>query len=155
MTDQPVRVETIAHVISSRTEATDDYWGGIESVIRLRDDLPLETLQGLDAFSHIGVVWAFHMSTRQDVHLGARSPRNNPGWEPSGAFSHRNHRRPSQIAVSHPRLLKVEDRDIHVVDLDAIHGTPVIDLAPWFEEFGPRGDIRHHAHQSTFRADGP
>ena len=111
MTDQPVHVETIAHVINDRAEATDDYWGGVESVIRLREDLPLETLLGLDAFSHIEVVWSFHKAPREDVHLGARSPRNNPEWEPSGTFVHRNHRRPSQIAISHPRLLKVEGRD--------------------------------------------
>ena len=141
MTEQPVQVDTIAHVISPRTEATDDYWGGVESVIRLREDLPLDTLQGLDEFSHIEVVWFFHKATRADVHLGARSPRNNPEWKPSGTFSHRNHRRPSQLAVSHPRLLRIEGRDLHVLDLDAIDGTPVVDLAPWFAEFGPRGEI--------------
>ncbi|MEE2053209.1 hypothetical protein [Nocardiopsis tropica] len=33
-------------------------------------------------------------------------------------------------------LLRVEERDLHVEDLDAGDGTPVLDLAPWFAEFG-------------------
>jgi tRNA (Thr-GGU) A37 N-methylase len=153
MTDSPVTVETIAHVVNGRPEPSDDYWGGIESVIRLRADLPVDTLRGLEAFSHIEVVWAFHRASRQDVHLGARSPRNDPQWEPSGTFVHRNHRRPSQIAVSHPRLLRVDGRDIHVLDLDAVDGTPVIDLAPWFQEFGPRGEVRQPAWPTEMLAD--
>jgi tRNA (Thr-GGU) A37 N-methylase len=54
---------------------------------------------------------------------------------------HRNHRRPNQLAISFPRLLGVDGLDLHVTDLDAINGTPVYDLAPYFKEMGPRGDV--------------
>ncbi|GAB2608912.1 hypothetical protein GCM10027168_47360 [Streptomyces capparidis] len=46
------------------------------------------------------------------------------------------------MAASHPRLLRVEGRDLYVTDLDAVGGTPVIDLAPWFPAMGPRGEVR-------------
>lgn len=146
MSQHTIDVETVAHVINDRAAVSDDYWGGIPSIIRLRDDLPESTLAGLDEFSHLQVVFKFHLASPVDVHLGARSPRNDPRWAPSGTFAHRNHRRPAQIGISHPRLVKIDGRDIHVLDLDAVNGTPVIDIAPWFTQFGPRGEI----HQPTW-----
>ncbi|MFC9085505.1 TrmO family methyltransferase domain-containing protein [Nocardiopsis dassonvillei] len=45
------------------------------------------------------------------------------------------------MAVSHPRLLRGEGHDLHVEDLDAVDGTPVLDIAPWFVKFVPRGEV--------------
>lgn len=132
----------IATVVGGRAVATDDYWGGTESIIRLNADFPEETVQGLEEFSHLVVTWHFHKASPDDVALHARSPRNNPDWPVTGTFVHRNHRRPNQLAVSFPRLRKVDGLDLHVTDLDAMDGTPVIDLAPYFSEMGPRGPIR-------------
>jgi tRNA (Thr-GGU) A37 N-methylase len=39
----------------------------------------------------------------------------------------------------------IDGLDLHVEDLDAVDGTPVLDIKPWFTEFGPRGDIRQPA----------
>lgn len=139
-----LEIESIGQVIGGRTEPTDDYWGG-PSVIRLNPEFPEETLLGLDQFSHLVVLWHFHLATHADVALHARSPRNNPAWPPSGTFAHRNHRRPNQLAQSFPRLIKIEGRDLHVRDLDAVDGTPVFDLAPYFAEMGPRGEVREPA----------
>ena len=75
----------------------------------------------------------------------AQPTQRPPSWEPSGTFAHRNHRRPNQLATSFPRLLKVDGLDLHVTDLDAVDGTPVYDLAPYFEEMGPRGEIHEPA----------
>jgi tRNA (Thr-GGU) A37 N-methylase len=44
--------------------------------------------------------------------------------------------------VSRCRLIKVDCLDLHVEELDAVDGTPVLDIKPWFAEFGPRGEIR-------------
>ncbi|MEY9956735.1 TrmO family methyltransferase [Streptacidiphilus sp. MAP5-52] len=136
--EQPV----IGHVINDRPEVSDDYWGGITSIIRINDEYPESTLAGLDEFSHLEVIFKFHLASPADVHLGARSPRNDPRWAPTGTFAHRNHRRPGQLGVAHPRILAVQGRDIRVADLDAVHGTPVLDIAPYFVEFGPQGDLR-------------
>ncbi|MEY9840557.1 TrmO family methyltransferase [Streptacidiphilus sp. EB103A] len=144
MTDSPttVPVEVIAHVISERTQVSDDYWGGVQSIIRLRPGLGPDTLTGLEEFSHLLVLWKFHLARAEDVHLGTRSPRGDSRWAPSGTFAHRNHRHPSQTGISAPRLIKIDGTDLHVVDLDAINGTPVLDILPWFDQFGPQGD-RH------------
>ncbi|MER5988692.1 TrmO family methyltransferase [Streptomyces sp. NPDC001787] len=120
----------------------DDYQGGVTSIIRFSPDYPLDALQRLDDFSHLIVTWHFHLASPDDVAFHARSPRNDPRWPATGTHAHRNHRRPNQLAVSFPRLLKIHGRDLHVTDLDAVHGTPVIDLGPYFQQMGPRGPVR-------------
>jgi tRNA (Thr-GGU) A37 N-methylase len=42
----------------------------------------------------------------------------------------------------------VDGLDLHVAELDAVDGTPVLDIKPWFAEFGPRGKV-HQAPWST------
>ncbi|MFE5077582.1 SAM-dependent methyltransferase [Streptomyces halstedii] len=146
-------VESIATVVGGHTRVQDDYQGGIESVIRLNDTYPLETLQGIEEFSHLTVTWRFHMARQEDVQLHARSPRGNPRWPTTGTFVHRNHRRPNQLAVSYPRLLGVDGRDLRVTDLDAVDGTPVVDLAPYFQEMGPRGAVSQPTWPGEMLAD--
>ncbi|MEU5136927.1 TrmO family methyltransferase [Streptomyces californicus] len=142
---QPLRIKPIATVVGGHTEVLDDYQGGVESIIRLREDLPLETLQGIEQFSHLTVTWHFSLSGPEAVELHARSPRGDERWPATGTFVHRNHRRPNQLAISYPRLLGVDGRDLIVTDLDAVEGTPVIDLAPYFTAMGPRGPVREPA----------
>ncbi|GHD91543.1 SAM-dependent methyltransferase [Streptomyces naganishii] len=137
-----LEIEPIGIVVGGREEVADDHWGGVESVIRLDQRFPLDVVKGLADFSHLVVTWHFSRATPADVALHARSPRNDPRWKPSGTFAHRNHRRPNQLATSFPRLLEVDGLDLHVTDLDAVDGTPVYDLAPYFAEMGPRGEIR-------------
>ncbi|MER7674148.1 SAM-dependent methyltransferase [Kitasatospora sp. NPDC096128] len=139
---EPVLVRPIGVVVGGHLTVADDYQGGVESIIRIHEQYPLETLQGLEEFSHLLVTWQFNRASPGDVHLHTRSPRNDPRWAPTGTFAHRNHRRPNQLATSFPRLLRVDGRDLHVTDLDAVDGTPVIDLGPYFPQMGPRGEIR-------------
>lgn len=136
-----LEIKSIATVIGGRVEPADDHWSGT-AIIRLNSDFPAEVVQGIEQFSHLLVVWHFHRASPDDVALHARSPRDNPEWPPSGTFVHRNHRRPNQLAQSFPRLLSVDGLDLHVADLDAIDGSPVFDLAPYFAEMGPRGAVR-------------
>ncbi|WP_033355209.1 SAM-dependent methyltransferase [Kitasatospora aureofaciens] len=138
-------LEQVAVVVGGHTEVADDYQGGVESIIRLDPDYPLETLQGIEEFSHLQVLWHFHHGSDEDVQLHARHPRGDNRWPATGTFVHRNHRRPNRLAVSFPRLLRVDGRDLHVTDLDAVDGTPVYDLVVPFEEMGPRGERRQPA----------
>lgn len=138
---ESLQIHPIGTVVGGRTEPTDDHWGGT-AIIRLNPEFPTEVVQGLEEFSHLVVVWHFHRASPDDVALHARSPRNNPTWPPTGTFVHRNHRRPNQLAQSFPRLIEVNGLDLTVTDLDAINGTPIYDLAPYFTEMGPRGQVR-------------
>lgn len=143
MAPETFTVEPVAHVVGGRTEPTDDYWGATQAIIRIDDaKFPLDATRGLDAFSHLEVVFRFHLTDPTDLHPGARPARNNPDWPAVGIFGHRNMRRLNWLGVSRCRLIKVDGLDLHVEELDAVDGTPVLDIKPWFAEFGPRGDIR-------------
>lgn len=142
-------VEPIAHVVGGRIEPTDDYWGGARAIIRIDEKrFTSDSTKGLDAFSHLEVVFRFHLTDPTDLNLGARRPRDNPDWPEVGIFGHRNMRRINWLGVSRCRLLEVDGLDLHVEGLDAVDGTPVLDIKPWFVEFGPRGEV-HQAHWTT------
>lgn len=135
-------VVPVARVVSSRTEPTDDFWGGTEAVIRIDGArFPADSTQGLADFSHLEVVFRFHLVDPDDLHPGARRPRDNPDWPAVGIFGHRNMRRLNWLGVSRCRLIAVDGLDLHVEDLDAVDGTPVLDIKPWFAAMGPQGEV--------------
>ncbi|MFJ9151735.1 TrmO family methyltransferase [Streptomyces sp. NPDC102270] len=144
-----LEIKPIGEVVAGRREVGDDYWGDIESVIQLdEDEFPLDSVEGLEEFSHLVVVWHFDQASPSDVEYHARSPRGNPQWPATGTFAHRNHRRPNQLAQSFPRLLGVDGLRLRVTDLDAVVGTRIYDLSPFFIEMGPRGPIYEPAWPS-------
>jgi tRNA (Thr-GGU) A37 N-methylase len=146
MSQDSYDVVPVAHVVGGRAEPTDDYWGGTQAIVRVDDSrFGPESTKGLEEFSHLEIVFRFHLTDPTDLNLGARRPRDNPDWPEVGIFGHRNMRRINWIGVSRCRLLRVDGLDLHVEDLDAVDGTPVIDIKPWFVEFGPRGDVRQAA----------
>lgn len=154
MAGQPIQVEPVAHVIGGRTEPTDDHWGGTHAIIRIDGSrFATEATEGLEDFSHLEVIFHFHLTDKTDLNLGARRPRDNPDWPAVGIFGHRNMRRINWLGVSRCRLLKVDGLDLHVEDLDAVDGTPVLDIKPWFSEFGPRGEIHQAAWSSEMLVD--
>ncbi len=61
--------------------------------------------------------------------------------------------RPNRIGVSRCRLLGVDGLSLRVEGLDAIDGTPVLDVKPWVAEFGPRGEVRQPAWSSELMRD--
>jgi tRNA (adenine37-N6)-methyltransferase len=142
MSSESFQVIPVAYVVGGRAEPTDDYWGGTRSVIRIDGArFTSDATKGLDEFSHLEIVFRFHLTDPADLNLGARRPRDNPDWPEVGTFGHRNMRRLNWLGVSRCRLTKVDGLDLHVEELDAVDGTPVLDIKPWFTQFGPRGDI--------------
>ncbi|MEU2725716.1 TrmO family methyltransferase [Streptomyces smyrnaeus] len=111
----------------------------VAAVVRLAPEYPIETLQGVNEFSHLQATWFFSEGSADDVALHAQSTRDNPSCPATGTFVHNNHRRPAGIAISFPRLLRMEGHDLRVLDLDADDGKPVIDLVAVFQEMLPRG----------------
>ena len=139
-------VESIGTVVGGRAEPYDDDWTVERAPIRLdRDRFGTEALAGLTDFSHLEVVFAFHLVDEAKVQHGARHPRENPEWPLVGIFAQRGKNRPNRLGVSRCRLLAVEGLDVQVSGLDAIDGTPVLDIKPYMAEFGPLGEVRQPA----------
>jgi tRNA (Thr-GGU) A37 N-methylase len=56
-------------------------------------------------------------------------------------FAQRASARPNGLGVTRCRLLRIEGLRLTVDGLDALDGTPVLDIKPYLEEFGPRGPV--------------
>ncbi|OIK06326.1 SAM-dependent methyltransferase [Streptomyces monashensis] len=132
----------VGRVAGGREEVRDDDWGSEAAVIRLdaRRFTP-DAVAGLDAFSHLEVVYHFDRVPVEKIETGARHPRGNPDWPQVGIFAQRGKNRPNRLGVSRCRLIKVDGLDLHVRGLDAVDGTPVLDIKPYMAEFGPQGQV--------------
>jgi tRNA (adenine37-N6)-methyltransferase len=135
-------VEPIGRVVGGRVEAVDDCWGEVEARIVLdADRVGPEATQGLEEFSHVEVVYLFHLVDAESVTHGARRPRGNPEWPAVGILAQRAKARPNRIGVSVCALVEVDGLELRVRGLDAIDGTPVLDVKPYMIEFAPGGPI--------------
>jgi tRNA-Thr(GGU) m(6)t(6)A37 methyltransferase TsaA len=136
----------IGVVRSTRSAPDDDRWDSVTSFVELdASQFGADALAGLDTFSHLEVVYLFDRVDPARVERGARHPRGNPAWPAVGIFAQRAKNRPNRIGTTICSLVGVEGLRVHLSGLDAIDGTPVLDLKPWVREFGPRGDVRQPA----------
>jgi tRNA-Thr(GGU) m(6)t(6)A37 methyltransferase TsaA len=100
---------------------------GVEGRIELLADGPYEhALEDLDAWSHVWVLFWFHLNTswRPKV-LPPRSHKKR------GVFATRSPYRPNPIGMSVLALTRIEGRVLHVRDVDILDQTPVLDIKPY------------------------
>src|SRR4029077_4906691 len=91
-------------------------------------------VRGLDEFSHLEVIYLFDRVDPASVHTGSRVPRNNPAWPEVGIFAQRVKNRPNRLGLGTCELVRVDGTQLTVPGLDAVDGTPVIDIKPYMEE---------------------
>jgi tRNA-Thr(GGU) m(6)t(6)A37 methyltransferase TsaA len=133
----------IGHVRGGRAEASDDDWGDSRAAIVLDPDrFDADALAGLEAFSHAEVIFVFDQVREDEIVYGARHPRGRKDWPKIGIFAQRGRNRPNRLAVTVCRVVAVSGRTLEVEGLDAIDGTPVLDIKPVMSGFAPRGEIR-------------
>jgi tRNA-Thr(GGU) m(6)t(6)A37 methyltransferase TsaA len=134
------KIEPIAFVSNSRNEITDDYWGDVISKIILTDDFKEDALYGLKDFSHAEIIFSFHKA--DSTLTGAEYPRNNPVFPLTGIFAQRRKNRPNKIGTTIVKIIDVKGNTLTVGGLDAINGTPVLDIKPILKEFLPAEGIK-------------
>ena len=140
----PIVLTSIGVVRGGRTRIFEDHWGGVVSRLVLDPAVvdPSAT-GGLSDFSHIEVVFHFHRETR--VPRDATHPRGNPAWPQVGVLAGHSPVRPNHLGVSACALLEVAGLELTVQGLDAIDGTPILDIKPYAVEFQPAGAVRQPA----------
>ncbi len=148
-----------ARVHGPRTAVEDDFWGDMPATIVLEPDIPDETLDGIEDFSHLEILFVFDRLPDDRTTASARHPRHNPAWPRVGVFAQRAKLRPNRLGATICRLVRREGRTLHVVGLDAIEGTPVLDIKPVFQEFLPREPVTqpawsHELMRDYWRAGG-
>lgn len=142
----PTTMLPIGTVTSTRSAAIDDDWDREEARVVLdASRFGPDALAGLDAFSHVEVIFLMHGVDPAKIETGARHPRHREDWPKVGIFAQRAKNRPNTIGTTVCRVLGVEGTTLRVQGLDAIDGTPVLDLKPWVAELGPRGEVRQPA----------
>jgi tRNA-Thr(GGU) m(6)t(6)A37 methyltransferase TsaA len=136
-----ISLKPIAKVKNTRTEPIDDHWEAVIAEIELADHIPREAFNNIADFSHLEIIYYFDKVKTDDIVFSGR-PRGNPNYPVTGIFAQRKKDRPNTIGLCTVELLEHKGRTIKVKYLDAIDGTPVLDIKPVFREFQPKQQIR-------------
>lgn len=136
-----IELEPIGVVRSPRGEVRDDEWGGSEAEIVLDARFDADALDGIEEFSHAEVLFFFDRVDPAAIVPGARHPRNNRAWPAVGIFAQRAKGRPNRIGSTIVRIVRRAGRVLRVAELDAVDGTPVLDIKPVMREFLPREEV--------------
>lgn len=103
------------------------------ATLKIRADLqPEESLQGLEGFSHVWLIWVFHQNKVARYHAKVHPPRL--GGKSMGVFATRSPHRPNPIGLSLVELVRVEKDGIVVAGADLVDGTPILDIKPYLPE---------------------
>jgi len=109
---------------------------GVEGKILLKPEFE-EGLRDIDGFTHLILLYHFHHSKGYSLLV-------KPFLDTvqRGLFSTRAPRRPNPIGLSIVRLVRVKGLTLHLLDVDVLDGTPVLDIKPWVPEFDVRTNAR-------------
>ena len=82
-------IEPIGFVKNSRKKIEDDFWGDVVSEIIISDKISSESLLGIDDFSHLEIIFYFHMADLAKINISASHPRDNKDFQRDGIFAQR------------------------------------------------------------------
>lgn len=109
-------------------------------------------LQGLNNFSHIIVLYWLHLRDNEKERSTLQVvPRRHPEAPQVGVFASRSPSRPNPIGLCVVELTKIEDCTLFVKGLDAVEGSPIIDIKPYI----PRADSIPEARVPEWTSRGP
>jgi tRNA-Thr(GGU) m(6)t(6)A37 methyltransferase TsaA len=136
-----ISLDPIGFVINERKSVTDDFWGNVISEIQLAPHIPQEAFDCIEDFSHLEIIYYFDLVAEANIVFSGR-PRGNPDYPLVGIFGQRKKDRPNRIGLCTVELIEHKDSSITVKWLDAINGSPVLDIKPVMKEFSPQGVVR-------------
>ena len=126
--------QPIGVVRSPVTEPVDEGWSSVVSEVHVNEEYAAG-LKGLEYFSHAVVVVHLHrVDFDPEAHL-QRRPRGRKDMPCVGIFAQRARHRPNPIGITAVEIVRVEGNVLRVRGLDAIDGTPVLDVRPYFPHY--------------------
>lgn len=137
-----ITLEPVGYVRSARKDLRDDDWGDVTARIELAESFEPHCLDGLEEFSHAEIIFQFDRVAEATAERGTRHPRGNTAWPRVGIFAQRGKDRPNRLGTTIVEIAGRDGRVLTVRGLDAIDGTPVLDIKPVMEEFLPRSPLR-------------
>ncbi len=127
-------MEWIGVVYNDVKEPTDEGWNRVVSEVVL-DETLAEGLDGIEEFSHLLILFWMHRAPEAEPIRMRRRPQGRPDMPEVGIFAQRARHRPNPIGVTTVKLIRREKNRLFVQGLDAINGTPVVDVKPYVPEF--------------------
>lgn len=129
-----IELKPIGFVVSPVTEKVDENWGDVISRIMLKPEYA-GGLRGIRDFSHAIIVTYLHEAKYEKERHIQRRPRGLEDMPKVGIFSQRAKDRPNPIGITAVKIIDAGDDYIQVKGLDAINGTPVLDIKPYFPQY--------------------
>ena len=129
-----MNLEPIGTVHAPVTAQVDENWGDVVSEIHLNDALAAGLL-GIETFSHALIIFYMHEAEFTPATDLVRRPRGRADLPETGIFAQRAKHRPSPIGLTAVRVLGHDGSVLRVQGLDAIDGTPVLDIKPYVPVF--------------------
>ena len=149
-----ITLKPVAYVRGGRAEPIDDDWGESRARIELDPEVfAPDALAGLETFSHVEVIFVFNGVPDDKIEYGARRPRGRADWPLVGIFAQRGKNRPNRLGLCSCRIVRIDGLALEVEGLDAIDGTPVVDLKPVMRGFLPRGEVTEPAWAAEIMRD--
>ena len=127
-------MEWIGVVYNEVKEPTDEGWGHVVSEIVL-DETFSDGLDGIEQFSHLLILFWMHRAAEAEPLRMRRRPQGRADMPEVGLFAQRARHRPNPIGVTAVRLLRRDKNRLVVEGLDAINGTPILDVKPYVPAF--------------------
>jgi tRNA-Thr(GGU) m(6)t(6)A37 methyltransferase TsaA len=124
-----IKLTPIGFVKNALVETTRIDCGEITSEIIIKEEFK-EALGGIDEFSHIVVIYWLHKTPSSQRSVTKVHPKHNQNLPLIGVFATRSPVRPNPIGISTVKLLKYHANVLEVIGLDAVNGTPVLDIKP-------------------------
>ena len=137
----PLDVRPIGWVRNGVKAPRPGGWEAVESDLELDPEVA-PALQGLDGFSHVIVLFWMHGVPQELRGPGQLHPGNRQDLPLVGAFATRTQLRPNPIGMAVVPLLSVNGARLRVRGLDAIDGTPVLDIKPYLPPYDAPKDVR-------------
>lgn len=131
---ETIELVPIGFVSSPVTERTDSGWGDVVARIVLEPQYA-GALAGLESFSHALAITYLHQARFVPAEHLRRRPRGREDMPELGILAQRAKNRPNPIGVTAVEIVGVSERHLDVRGLDAIDGTPVLDVKPYVPQY--------------------
>jgi tRNA (adenine37-N6)-methyltransferase len=119
----------------------DRGWAEVISEVVLDEPLK-DGLDGIEEFTHVLILFWMHRAAEAEPVRMRRRPQGRPDMPEVGIFAQRARHRPNPIGVTAVKLLRREGKRLIVQGLDAINGTPVVDVKPYVPAFDAAESVR-------------
>lgn len=128
---EPVSLPPIAVVRNTVFDPKPDGWESVTSDLIFRQDL-LDAIEGIDSYSHIIVIFSCdRVPNDAKTHTFLSGDISLPQ---QGILASRSQLRPNSIGVTVVKLLRKRKNIVRVLGLDAIDGTPIVDVKPYLPQ---------------------